>query len=100
MTPVPEKEGSDVVCQSFRSEALSRTRLFLAVSCKVPRDQLLLHSAVDGYAPLAAFLGRAPPQDPYPKVRRLAQKKKKKKEKAVASHAFVGRISCASQKNR
>lgn len=74
MTPVPEKEGSDVVCQSFRSEALSRTRLFLAISCKVPRDQLLLHSAVDGYAPLAAFLGRAPPQEPYPKVRRLAKK--------------------------
>ena len=36
---------------------------------KVPQNQLLLHTATDGYAPLAKFLALTAPPEPYPNVR-------------------------------
>ena len=39
-----------------------------SVKRSVPVDQLLVHTATDGYAPLSAFLGvAAPPDNDYPR---------------------------------
>ena len=40
-----------------------------AVTTTVPPDQLLVHTATDGYGPLCAFLGAQPPpgDEPYPR---------------------------------